>query len=183
MSAMSSMVVGLLANKMLQQAAVIARQIKSQTSTLPQPIKLRRQTRRHFKREYICGRFTEIGLHVAFLAQANFRRFYRYHKLFSAKVPNAIIEHNIAINWGKVDDRLLHLGMNVLQSRECELCGDYDHTTTFYRKQVYQETPLCAQQNTTNTRVVDKTKGRYGRGIVQVEGHDLCNNFYYGTCK
>ena len=45
-------------------------------------------------------------------------KFYRYHKIFSA---NAIIEHNIAINWGKVDDRLLHLVMHGTQSRECEL--------------------------------------------------------------
>ncbi|CAC5388157.1 unnamed protein product [Mytilus coruscus] len=39
-------------------------------------------------------------------------RFFRYHKLFSAKAVNAIMEHNIAINWGKVEDRLLHLVMN-----------------------------------------------------------------------
>ena len=42
---------------------------------------------------------------------------YRYHKMFSAKAANAIIEHNIAINWGKVDDRLLHLVMYGTQSR------------------------------------------------------------------
>jgi hypothetical protein len=32
--------------------------------------------------------------------------------MFSAKAANAIMEHNIDINWGKVDDRLLHLVMN-----------------------------------------------------------------------
>ncbi|CAG2191765.1 unnamed protein product [Mytilus edulis] len=111
------------------------------------------------------------------------QRFYKYHKLFSAKAANAIIEHNIAINWGKVDDRLLHLVMNGLQSRECELCGDYDHATKFCQKQVYQETPPCAPQATTNGRVVDKSKDRHGRNIIQAEGHDLCNNFNYGTCK
>jgi hypothetical protein len=61
-------------------------------------------------------------------------KFYRYHKMFSAKAANAIIEHNIAINWGKVDDRLLHLVMHGTQSRECELCGDNDHTTKFCAK-------------------------------------------------
>ncbi|CAG2227598.1 unnamed protein product [Mytilus edulis] len=111
------------------------------------------------------------------------QRFYKYHKLFSAKAATAIIEHNIAINWGKVDDRLLHLVMNGLQSRECELCGDYDHATKFCQKQVYQETPPCAPQATTNGRVVDKSKDRHGRNIIQAEGHDLCNNFNYGTCK
>ena len=35
--------------------------------------------------------------------------------MFSAKAANAIIEHNIAINWGKVDDRLLHLVMHGTQ--------------------------------------------------------------------
>ncbi|CAC5368457.1 unnamed protein product [Mytilus coruscus] len=110
-------------------------------------------------------------------------RLYRHHKLFSAKAANAIIEHNIAINWGKVDDRLLHLVMNGLQSRECKLCGDNDHTTKFCQKQVYQETPSCARQNRTNARVVDKSKDKYGRSIVQAEGHGLCNNFNYGTCK
>jgi hypothetical protein len=31
--------------------------------------------------------------------------------------------------------------------------------------------------------VGEKNKDRYGRNIIQVEGHDLCNNFNYGTCK
>ena len=69
-------------------------------------------------------------------------KFYRYHKIFSAKAPNAIIEHSIAINWGKVDYRLLHLVMHGTQSRECELCGDYDHTTKFCEKQRSKEIPL-----------------------------------------
>ena len=62
--------------------------------------------------------------------------------MFSAKAANAIIEHNIAINWGKVDDRLLHLVMHGTQSRECELCGDYDHTTKFCEKQRSKEISL-----------------------------------------
>jgi hypothetical protein len=37
--------------------------------------------------------------------------------MFSAKATNAIIEHNIDINWGKVDDRLLHLVMHGTQRR------------------------------------------------------------------
>ncbi|CAC5368336.1 unnamed protein product [Mytilus coruscus] len=105
-------------------------------------------------------------------------------QILEAEAANAIIEHNIAINWGKVDDHLLHLVMNGLQSRECELCGDYDHKTKFCQKQVYQETPSYAPQNTTNGRVVDKSKDRHGRNIVvQAEGHALCNNFIYGTSK
>jgi hypothetical protein len=35
----------------------------------------------------------------------------------SAKAANAIIEHIIAINWGKVDDRLLHLVVRHYSSR------------------------------------------------------------------
>ena len=112
-------------------------------------------------------------------------KFYRYHKMCSAKAANAIIEHNIAINWGKVDDRLLHLVMHGTQSRECELCGDYDHTTKFCKKQRSKEIPLQkSPQNMANIRSVgEKNKDRYGRNIIQVEGHDLCNNFNYGTCK
>ena len=37
--------------------------------------------------------------------------------MFSAKATNAIIEHNIDINWGKVDERLLHLVMHGTQRR------------------------------------------------------------------
>ena len=29
----------------------------------------------------------------------------------------------------------------------------------------------------------EKNKDSYGKNIIQVEGHDLCNNFNYGTCK
>ena len=32
-------------------------------------------------------------------------RFYVYHKMFSAKVVAAISEHNIVINWNKIDER------------------------------------------------------------------------------
>ena len=112
-------------------------------------------------------------------------KFYRYHKICSAKAPNAIIEHSIAINWEKVDYRLLHLVMHGTQSRECELCGDYDHTTKFCEKQRSKEIPLQkSPQNMANIRSVgEKTKDRYGRNIIQVEDHDLCNNFNYGTCK
>ena len=35
--------------------------------------------------------------------------FYSYHKMFSAKAVAAITEHNIIINWSKVDDKLLNL--------------------------------------------------------------------------
>jgi len=98
--------------------------------------------------------------------------------MFSAKATNAIIEHNIDINWGKVDDRLLHLVMHGTQSRERELCGDYDHTTKFCEKQRSKEIPFQkAPQNIGNIRSVgEKNKDRYGRNIIQVEGHDLCNN-------
>ena len=37
--------------------------------------------------------------------------------MFSAKATNATIEHNIDINWGKVDERLLHLVMHGTQRR------------------------------------------------------------------
>jgi hypothetical protein len=41
-----------------------------------------------------------------------------------------------------------------------------------------------APQSMANIRSVgEKNKDRYGRNIIQVEGHDLCNNFNYGTCK
>jgi hypothetical protein len=44
--------------------------------------------------------------------------------------------------------------------------------------------PQKAPQNIANIRSVgEKNKDRYGRHIIQVEGHDLCNNFNYGTCK
>ena len=42
-------------------------------------------------------------------------KLYFYHKMFSTKAANAIIEHIIAINLGKVDDRLLHLVMHGTQ--------------------------------------------------------------------
>ena len=47
--------------------------------------------------------------------------FYIYHKSFSAKAANAIVEHNVVINWAKVDDRMLNLIMHGTPSRHCEL--------------------------------------------------------------
>jgi hypothetical protein len=34
--------------------------------------------------------------------------FYIYHKSFSAKAANVIVEHNVVINGAKEDDRMLH---------------------------------------------------------------------------
>ena len=62
--------------------------------------------------------------------------------MFSAKAVNAIIEHNIVINWGKVDNRLLHLVMHGTQSRECELCGDYDYTLNSERNKGVKKFPF-----------------------------------------
>ena len=79
--------------------------------------------------------------------------------MFSAKAVNAIIEHNIVINWGKVDNRLLHLVMHGTQSRECELCGEYDYTTKFWEKQRSKEISLQkAPQNMPNMRSVGEKK-------------------------
>ena len=109
-------------------------------------------------------------------------KLYFYHKMCSAKAANAIIEHNIAINWGKVDATSSYAWNT---KEECELGGKYHQTTTFCEKQRNQEIPpQKASQNLANIRSVgEKNKDRYGRHIIQVECHDLCNNFNYGTCK
>ncbi|CAC5415122.1 unnamed protein product [Mytilus coruscus] len=180
-SAMSSMVVGLLANK----------EVSISSSNSPSNQKSNLDFASAYQATY--GNNTPIS---SANAEQTFQRQADTSKgiVFAGDLPKLdyvstslhkqiLEEHNIAINWGKVDDRLLHLVMNGLQSRECELCGDYDHTTKFYQKNVYQETPSCAPQNTTNGRVVDKSKDRHGRNIVQAECHDICNNFNYGTCK
>lgn len=57
--------------------------------------------------------------------------FYTYHKMFSAKAAAAITEHNILINWSKVDDKLLNLVTHNVQSRACNLCGNFDHSSKF----------------------------------------------------
>jgi hypothetical protein len=51
--------------------------------------------------------------------------------MFSAKAATAITEHNILINWSKVDDKLLNLVTHNVQSRACNLCGNFDHSSKF----------------------------------------------------
>jgi hypothetical protein len=47
--------------------------------------------------------------------------------MFSAKAANAIIEHNIAINWGKADATSSYAWYT---KEECELGGEYDPGVT-----------------------------------------------------
>ena len=51
--------------------------------------------------------------------------------MFSAKAAAAITEHNILINWFKVDDKFLNLVTHNVQSRACNLCGNFDHSSKF----------------------------------------------------
>jgi hypothetical protein len=54
--------------------------------------------------------------------------------MFSAKATNATIEHNIDINWGKVDERLLHLVMHGTQRRNASFVA------TMITQQILRET-------------------------------------------
>lgn len=119
-------------------------------------------------------------------------KFYQYHKMFSTKAANAIIEYNVVINWGKVDDRLLHLVMHGTESRECQLCGDFDHATKFCSKQMQKSEPqrsLPEKSVTSNSESSSSAtpsaapKDKYGRNIESVNGIDICNNYNHGTCR
>lgn len=112
-------------------------------------------------------------------------RFYTYHKMFSAKAANAIIEHNVVISWAKVDDRLLHQVMHGTPSRECELCGEFDHSTRFCERNKHKiiavsDTPQTPRQNMTS---FDRSLDKHGRTISRVEGKEICNNFNYNSCN
>ena len=104
--------------------------------------------------------------------------------MFSAKAANAIIEHSIAINRGKVDDRLLHLVMHGTQRRNARFVAIMITQLHSARNKGVKKFPLERPHKTANIRSVgEKNKDRYGRNIIQVKDHDLCNNFNYGTCK
>ncbi|CAG2189577.1 unnamed protein product [Mytilus edulis] len=102
--------------------------------------------------------------------------FYTYHKMFSAKAAAAIVEHNIVINWSKVDDKLLNLVTHNVQSRACAHCGEFDHTSKFCEKAKHGNPTLS--QGATNIRNTDKR----GRPVSNIAGAELCNNYNYGTC-
>ncbi|VDI44945.1 Hypothetical predicted protein [Mytilus galloprovincialis] len=102
--------------------------------------------------------------------------FYTYHKMFSAKAAAAIVEHNIVINWSKVDDKLLNLVTHNVQSRACTHCGEFDHTSKFCEKAKHGNPTLS--QGATNIRNTDKR----GRPVSNIAGAELCNNYNYGTC-
>ncbi|CAG2229400.1 unnamed protein product [Mytilus edulis] len=102
--------------------------------------------------------------------------FYTYHKMFSAKAAAAIVEHNIVINWSKVDDKLLNLVTHNVQSRACTHCGEFDHTSKFCEKAKHGNPTLS--QGATNIRNTDKR----GRPVSSIAGAELCNNYNYGTC-
>lgn len=74
-------------------------------------------------------------------------RFYTYHKMFSAKAANAIIEHSIVINWAKVDDRLLNKIMHGTPSRYCEMYGDFDNATRFCELSMVLPNPKLSLKN------------------------------------
>jgi hypothetical protein len=105
--------------------------------------------------------------------------FYIYHKSFSAKAANAIVEHNVVINGAKEDDRMLHLIMHGTPSRHCEHRGEFDHISRFCESQKYKTPANLQKVNTHNDRSVDKL----GRDIKRLDGREICNNFNFGVCS
>jgi hypothetical protein len=69
--------------------------------------------------------------HINEIAHLYGPMFYIYHKSLSAKAANAIVEHNVVINWEQIDDRMLNLIMHGTPSRHCEHCGEFDNITRF----------------------------------------------------
>jgi hypothetical protein len=56
---------------------------------------------------------------------------YEYHLEFSARAAFYRQHHNIMIDWGSIDERLLTQIVAGRKANNCSLCGGYDHATTF----------------------------------------------------
>ncbi|CAG2189573.1 unnamed protein product [Mytilus edulis] len=61
--------------------------------------------------------------------------FYTYHKMFSAKAAAAIVEHNIVINWSKVDDKLLNLVTHLFKAEHVLTAGNLTTHQNFVKRQ------------------------------------------------
>ena len=108
--------------------------------------------------------------------------FYTYHKMFSAKAATAITEHNILINWSKVDDKLLNLVTHNVQSRACNLCGNFDHSSKFCDRAKHGMPDAAPSTQTSNFLLGARSTDKRGRPVTAVNGQEVCNNFNYNVC-
>lgn len=108
--------------------------------------------------------------------------FYTYHKMFSAKAAAAITEHNILINWSKVDDKLFNLVTHNMQCRACNLCGNFDHTSKFCDRANQRMPEAALSTQTSNFVIGARSTDKRGRPVTTVNGQDVCNNFNYNIC-
>lgn len=111
-------------------------------------------------------------------------RFYTYHKMFTAKAAAAITEHNIVINWAKVDERLLNQIMHGTPSKACDLCNEFDHQTRFCERQKYQSVAMQDSPNAPRkSEMSERNRDKHGRTIARIGGKQICNNFNYSSCS
>lgn len=110
--------------------------------------------------------------------------FYKYHKMFSAKAAMAIQEHNIVINWSKIDERLLNLVTHNVQSRACNFCGDFDHSSKFcdQAKHGFPSKAEFQKGLTPGPPNLNRSFDKRGRPVTNVEGQEICNNYNYSSC-
>ena len=102
--------------------------------------------------------------------------------MFSAKAAAAITKHNILINWSKVDDKLLNLVTHNVQSRTCNLCGNFDHSSKFCDRTKHGIPDTAPSTQTSNFHLGARSTDKRGRPVTTVNGQGVFNNFNYNVC-
>ncbi|CAC5415469.1 unnamed protein product [Mytilus coruscus] len=83
--------------------------------------------------------------------------FYEYHKIFSAKCAVMLIQHNIKIDWSKVDSDLRNMVCEGSKINTCRKCHSTTHSTVMcsVQQQIFQP-----QRNSTSYRNTPDSLGR-----------------------
>lgn len=99
--------------------------------------------------------------------------FYDYHKAFSARANQYLVQQNVHIDWGKRDERLFN---KFVCNRKPNSCGSVAHTTPFCPEAAsrpYRVNPAAATAQKAGIAKADMR----GRNIVYVGNKQVCNNF------
>ena len=97
--------------------------------------------------------------------------------MFSAKAAAAITEHNILINWFKVDDKLLNFVTHNVQSRACNLCGNCYHSSKFCDRAKHGMPDAAPSTQTSNFLLDARTTDKRGRPVTTVNCQEVCNPY------
>ncbi len=108
--------------------------------------------------------------------------FYDYHRGFSARASALLLNHNIKLDWSKVDTKLYCAIFAGQRASTCTLCNSSLHLTAFCPANVAGAASRQTQNKAQNNQST-QNRDRSGRPRIMHDNKEICNSFNSGFCR